>query len=66
MGVMPNIVIDFCGGCGVQLPEDMGTWSPEDQHCENCNHDVYKRENRLQGTFTQTDGQRMLVIYRGE
>lgn len=46
------VILDFCGGCGMLLPEGLGLAPVLEQVCENCGMEVNETDDRIQGTFT--------------
>lgn len=54
-------IVSFCASCGSYLPEGVGR--KIDQECENCGNLVIDRDQRLEGSFLDTEGGRMKEIY---
>ena len=50
-------ILDFCGYCGSLLEEGQGL--EEEPRCLNCGNLVKDRDNRVQGTFSALDADRL-------
>lgn len=52
-------ILDFCNGCGILIPEGMGTLPENKQVCENCGGAVFERDQRIQGVFEEEEAFRL-------
>jgi hypothetical protein len=52
-----KVILDFCVGCGVLLPEGLGL--KEEQICDNCGLDVKPPECRAQGVFDEQSAEQL-------
>ena len=56
------VIVDFCKACGVVLLSD----AHDAGNCLNCGHDVLPRENRIQGTFEESEASALFAACSGE
>ena len=61
---MVDHILDFCGGCGSLLPEGLGL-EPEPR-CLNCSSHVKKKEDRIEGVFTDESAIRVARLFYGQ
>jgi hypothetical protein len=54
-------ILDFCGFCGALVPE--GGAIEESPRCDECDNDIYRREHRIQGEFTEEEARRLHAAY---
>lgn len=56
-----EVIVDFCGECGILLRPHHESHRREDTllECENCGHDVTSRQNRIQGMFTHEEAKKL-------
>ncbi|KKK75578.1 hypothetical protein LCGC14_2872310 [marine sediment metagenome] len=59
----PITILSFCAECGVLLPEGMGR--EEDPECVNCGRILTDRSNRIEGTFPQSEAEKLKKINFG-
>lgn len=60
-GNQPSIILSFCACCGDLLRHGKGLES--NPRCDNCNHSVAARSDRLEGTFKYEEAMKLANIY---
>lgn len=52
-----NWIVSFCASCGTLVSRI------KQSECDKCKHSVTDKKNRIEGTFTNKEAQRLLTAY---